>query len=360
MQKSLRLPLQPMNIAVYVPLVGNSPRSDFIVETFFPLFEQFRIQKLILITDNQAYLKPDFKKMEVLKVKAAPKNPLLKKLWIEKTLIGLLKKVKADIFISADNFCSSRASLPQYILLPNLEEIKLQHANKAQRLIVLSKSNKKQLIDKLKIPEKKIAVVDLSPGKAYHQIFEEKKEVIKNKYCEGKEYFLSGCRFQKQESIIDLLKSFSHFKKRQQSSFKLLMMTGPGSSNKKSIETYKYRNDVVIIESISEEEEAEIMATAYAFVVNSDTKENMITALNAMKSGVPIIAVDNSSVNEIAGDAALYAANDIKDIGEKMMQLYKDENLRSALIKKGNEIVRNYTEEKSAAQLWRSITEALN
>ena len=115
-----------------------------------------------------------------------------------------------------------------------------------------------------------------------------------------------------------------------------------------------------VVTNISNAEEAEIMATAYAFVVNSDTKENMITALNAMKSGVPIIAVDNSSVNEIAGDAALYAANDIKDIGEKMMQLYKDENLRSALIKKGNEIVRNYTEEKSAAQLWRSITEALN
>jgi glycosyltransferase involved in cell wall biosynthesis len=337
----------------------SSQRLNFIVETFFPLFEQFPIQRLFLITDKEV-VNDNFKRTEVIVIKPAPKNPLLKRLWIEKTLMGLLKKVKADIFISANNFCSLKALLPQYILLPNLEKIKLPVANKAQRLIVLSKSDKKQLLDKLKIQERKIAVVDLSPGKAYKQIKEERKEIIKNKYCEGKEYFLSDNRFQNQGDIINLLKSFSHFKKRQQSSFKLLMMTWSGSPIEESIETYKYRNDVVIIESVSKEEEAEIMATTYAFVVNSDTNKDMITVLNAMKSGVPIIAIDNSYVKEVVGDAALYSANDIKDIGEKMMQLYKDENLRSDLIKKGKEIVKNYTEEKSAAQLWRSITEALN
>ena len=357
MQKSLRLPLPLMNIVVYVPM---SDRFEFIVETFFPLFAQFSDQRLILMTDTENSFDDDFYKTEVLKIKAAPKNPLLKKLWIENTLMGLLKKENADIFISADSFCSLKASLPQYILLPDLEKIKLPHANKAQRLIVLSKSNQKLLIDKLKVPEKKITVVDPSPRKAYHPIDEERKEMIKNKYSEGKEYFFSDCTLNKQENIINLLKSFSHFKKRQQSSFKLLMMTGPGSSIEKSIETYKYRNDVTIIGSIDKEEAAEIMAAAYASVITSDTIKDMITTLNAMKSGVPTIAIDNSIVNEVAGDAALYAANNIKDISEKMMQLYKDEDFRSALTKKGNEIVENYTEEKTMAQLWRSITEAMN
>jgi len=360
MQKSLRLPLPLMNIAVYVPLVGNNPRSNFIVETFFPLFEQFPIQKLFLITDTEGALNDDFKKTEVLLIKTAPKNLLLKKLWVEGPLARLLKKIKADAFISSDNFCSLKASLPQYILLPGLEKIKLPHINKAQRLIVTSESDKKEILDKFKISGKKIAVIDPSPGKAYHQINEERKEMIKNRYSEGKEYFLSDSSFQKQEDIIDLLKSFSHFKKRQQSSFKLLIIANPELSIEKSIETYKYRNDVVIIGSINKEEAGAILATAYAFVITSDTNEDMITALNVMKSGVPIIAIDNSYVKEVAGEAALYAKNDIKDIGEKMMQLYKDENLRFELINKGNEIVKNYTEEKSVAQLWQSITEGLN
>ena len=43
-----------------------------------------------------------------------------------------------------------------------------------------------------------------------------------------------------------------------------------------------------------------------------------------------------------------------------MMQLYKDETLRSQLIGKGKELSKNFTEEKIAGQLWHSIMKILN
>ena len=43
----------------------------------------------------------------------------------------------------------------------------------------------------------------------------------------------------------------------------------------------------------------------------------MIAALNAMRSGVPVIAVKNSVINEVVGDAALYAETKQQKILEK-------------------------------------------
>jgi len=199
-----------------------------------------------------------------------------------------------------------------------------------------------------------------SPGKNYLPVDTGKRESIKNKYSGNKEYFLYNSIFRTREDLISLLKSFSHFKKRQQSGFKLLLITKSNSSIEESIENYKYRNDVVMIGPVSEKENSDIIAAAYAAVLPFDTYEDLPAALNAIQSGIPVITAGKSSINEVAGDAVLFGDNDIKDIGEKMMQLYKDEGLRSALIEKGKEIVKNFTEEKSAAHLWQSIMKVLN
>src|SRR6476660_8937673 len=98
-------------------------------------------------------------------------------------------------------------------------------------------------------------------------INEHEKETIKNKYSEDKEFFLFNSIFPGQKDFIDLLKSFSHFKKRQQSSFKLLVIASSNSFFEKSLEGYKYRNDVRFIDIKDKPEEALIIASAYAVVL---------------------------------------------------------------------------------------------
>jgi glycosyltransferase involved in cell wall biosynthesis len=58
--------------------------------------------------------------------------------------------------------------------------------------------------------------------------------------------------------------------------------------------------------------------------------------LEAMKTSVPVIASSKGAMPEILGDAALYAdTENFKDIAVKMMQLFRDENVRKELIEKG-------------------------
>ena len=345
-----------MNIAVY-PVAFD----DFIVETFFSLAGQQPTHRFIIITDQKPAEQSSFySNIEIILVKPLSKNPLFKKIWWDIKLPAILKKVKADLFISSHNVCSLTAVIPQFIVIQNLEKTRKTHIKKAQLLVVPNKLMKKKLIERFEIREEKIALIYPSSNKMCVPINEQEKEGIKNKYSESKEFFLFNSIFPGQKDFINLLKSFSHFKKRQQSSFKLLVIDSSNSFFEKSLGGYKYRDDVRFIDIKDKPGEALIIASAYAVVLPFNTNEDMIAALNATRSGVPVIAIKGSIINEVFEDAALYSETEAtKDIGEKMIQVYTDENYRTRLIEKGKQGAGVYTSEKAARLLWQSIIKAL-
>ena len=352
-----------MNIAVALPasLEGGSDQiGNFIVETSFFLIRTHLDHKFIIFTDKRPAVDPFYSNIETIFVKPVSKSALLKKIWWDIRLPALLKKVKADLFISFQDVCSARTSIPQFLFIRDIEKAKKAHVRKAQLLLVPNDWMKRNLIENYSVPEKNITIMYPAANKIFEPINEEEKATIKNKYSEGKEFFLFNSIFSRQQAFIDLLKSFSHFKKRQQSNFKLLLTTQVNSFFEKSLAGYKYRSDVKFNELTDEAEAALITASAYAVVLPFNTNENLIAALNTMRSGVPVIALKKSAINGVAKDAALYAETETtKEVGEKMIQVYTDENCRFKLIEKGKRVAATYTNEKAAEILWQSILKVL-
>lgn len=350
-----------MNVALWAPFFTKeiSDFDDFIVETILHFILQQPNGKFFILTDTEPSIQPAFPgNTEIIIIKPPQQNTLLKKIWWDVKLPSVLKKIKAHLFISFADNCSSRAAIPQFILIYEIEKLRSSLLKKTQLVFVMSESMKTQLIKTHKISQEKIVVIYPAPAGYYSPADTNKKEEIKKKYSEGKEFFLynSGCK--KQEDLIELLKSFSHFKKRQQSSFKLLLFAESNPFFEKALSAYKYRNDVRFIVTKDKNIQAAITAVAYAAVLPFNTSKDVIAALNAMRSGVPVITTKNSSVKEVAGDAAVYAENEIKDIGDKMIQLYTNEDFRSDLIEKGKDRVKLFTHEKAAELLWQSIIKA--
>ena len=347
-----------MNIAFWAPFFKNeiSNFEDFIVETIRHFLLQQPNVKFFILTDKEPSIQPHFPgNTEIIIIKPPRQNTLLKKIWWDVKLPSVLKKIKAHLFISFVDTCSLTAAIPQFILIYKAEKLRSSLLKKARLTFVMNESMKTQLIKTHKIPQENIVVIYPAPAKCYSPADANKKEGIKRKYSEGKEFFLYNSGFKKQEDLIELLKSFSHFKKRQQSSFKLLLLTGSNPFFEKALSAYKYRNDVRFIVTKDKNIQAAITAAAYAAVFPFNTSKDVIAALNAMQSGVPVITTKKSSVNEVAADAAVYAENEIKDIGDKMIQLYTNEDYRSGLIEKGKDRVKVFTHEKAAELLWRSI-----
>ncbi len=92
-----------------------------------------------------------------------------------------------------------------------------------------------------------------------------------------------------------------------------------------SLKTYKYRDDVVMVDA-KEGEMVKLTGSAYAFIYPPFWEGAGMHILGAMNCHIPVITSENSAMQEIAGEAALYVnPADYKDIADKMMLLYKDE-----------------------------------
>src|SRR4029079_13935715 len=94
---------------------------------------------------------------------------------------------------------------------------------------------------------------------------------------------------------------------------------------------------------MNEEELVKLTGSAYAVVYPSLFEGFGVPVVEGMRCNVPVITSMNTSMQEIAKDAALFAnAEDHEDIADKMMRIYKDENLKKELIEKGRVVSKDY------------------
>ncbi len=363
-------------LADYLEGYGN-----FIYETFQRITSQHPEHEFIFIFDRPYDKRFVFNK-NVKAVVAGPaaRHPLLWKLWYDIKIPGVLKKYKADVFVSCDGFCSLGTKVPQCLVVHDLaflhypSAVKKSHLlfykrytpkflSKAISIATVSQFSKQDIIEQYAIDPSKIDVVFNGVKEIFKPASDEVKAATKNKYTDGKEYFVYAGSIHPRKNLITLLKAFSVFKKRQQTNMKLVLtgrLAWKYESFTEALKSYKYRNDVVMTGYVEETELVPLIGAAYGMGYPSLFEGFGVPVLEAMKCEVPVITSANSAMQEIAKEAALYAEPDSHTaIANKMMLLYKDENLRKELIQKGKEVAQQYTWDKTADLLWQSILKAI-
>lgn len=348
-----------MNIAVYLPLITQkrfSANEQLVLELVKSIIHQKSEHRFIILSSNKTNLLfPNSNNVETVFFKTA----LIKKIWWKVSLPRLLKKINADLFFCTDPEASLSASIKQIYLVTGKEKIKPAIFKNISSLVVMNRISENAVAASGAISKEKIKVLPPSPLIGTMSVSNEENIATKDKYSNGKEYFFYSSASLFNEDFIILLKAFSHFKKRQESGFKLLINVTPNSFFDKSIDNYKYRHDVVFVVNEESSSLAKICAAAYAVLLPFDTDDDTVTAMNAIHSGVPVITANGSAITDIAGDAVLTCEkNNSKDIGEKMIRLYTDEDFRSRLIENGK-AVSGYDHRFAADQLWQFIMDAL-
>lgn len=310
------------------------------------------------------------------------RHPILWKWWYDVKVPLVLKKIKADVFVSPDGFCSLTTRVPQCLVVHDLgflhypDGYKKPHLyfykyytptflKKAASIATVSFFSKQDIASTYNIQDAKINVVYNGVKAVFQPTTFEQQAVVKEKYVDGKEYFIYTGAIHPRKNLINLLKAFSVFKKRQKSSMKLVLagrMAWKNHAFSELLKTYKYRSDVVLLNYIEEEKElAQLVAAAYAMVYPSHFEGFGVPVAEAMKCGVPVLTSKDSAMQEISEGAALYFdPADVTDMAEQIMRIYKDEQLRADLITRGNAVVQKYTWEAAAAALWQCILRAVN
>lgn len=305
-------------------------------------------------------------------------GPLRWQYWYNFTLPAQLKKHKVDILICADGIGTLRSKIPQY-LLPNQDFIdcpqilsrgKLaffkrftpKFIQQAAGIITHHAYSKNWLTEKYGLTHDRVTVIPDCIHAMFSAYSEDEKNSVREKYTEGLAYFLFAGTGTTSFEPINLLKAFSFFKKRQKSNMKLLIANKQLALDvnfMKALRSFKFRDEVILLNNYTTEELAGIMSAAYAFVYPVLTDSDAEPVRQSIQCEVPVIATRSRALEESFSDAILYAdAKDFNDIAEKMILVFKDEQLRNKLIMHGKQRLIPFNTATNARLLWKLISKA--
>ncbi len=166
-------------------------------------------------------------------------------------------------------------------------------------------------------------------------------------------YALYVGALQPRKNLVRLIEAFNIAK--QAAPEMRLVLAGEPAWLSKGILTVReqspFRNDIILTGRVSFEDLRALYQGARLFTFPSLYEGFGLPLLEAFASGVPVLTADNSSLREVAGDAALYVdANDTPDIAEKLSRLWNDERLRHSLRLKGETELARFSWDQTARE----------
>lgn len=110
----------------------------------------------------------------------------------------------------------------------------------------------------------------------------------------------------------------------------------PNQSIKEAILKSSYRDDIYTLGYVTDAEKLALYKHAFAFIFPTAYEGFGLPVLEAMQQGCPVIAYDNSSIPEVADNAAsLVPTGDVNAIYHAIQNLYDNPALRSSLVDLG-------------------------
>lgn len=308
------------------------------------------------------------------------RHPVLWYIWFEFRIPKILRKYKADLFLSPDGYLSLRTKVPQlgvihdinFVHRPDdLPWLKAKYYNFyfpkfariARRIATVSFYSKEDITRSFKVDYDKIDVVYDGINQIFEPISKEEKQQVREKYTNGHEYFLFVGALHPRKNVCGLLNAFDAFKSIDGKATKLVIVGGEMHKTGEIFETYenmRFKDDVVFTGRISTAELHDIFGGALALTFVPFFEGFGIPIVEAMSAGVPVICSNTTSIPEVGGNAVMYADPvKIDQISNAMLRIQEDSQLREEMIQKGFIQKNKFSWDETARLLWMSVEKAL-
>lgn len=352
----------------------------FTYETVSRMARNHPEHKFIFIFDRPVH--PDFKftdNVEIVVAGPPTRHPVLWYIWFEWVIPRILKKYKADLFISPDGYASLRAKVPtitvihdlNYVyhpeFLPSLAARYFNYfipkfAKRAVRIGTVSEYSKRDIAKTYGIEGNNIDVYYNGSNDAYRPLPADRQQEVRNQYSDGRSYFIFVGALSPRKNVPGLLRAYDIYRKNGGNS--LLLIIGDAMHKTEEIDRcmqqMQFAGDVRFTGRLSVDVLSSVMASAAALVMVPFFEGFGIPLVEAMYCDVPIVCSNTTSLPEVVGNAALMSKPDDYDtIALHMSKIESDQSLRNALIEKGRIQRSVFSWEKSAERLWTSVEKAL-
>ena len=230
---------------------------------------------------------------------------------------------------------------------------------RADRIIADSENTKRDLMRHLGVAEQKIRVIYPSGHEGFSsQVNGTALDTLKKTLSIREKYFLCVGTIEPRKNLLRVLRAYARFLKKKRDSFYQLIVVGSkefahGKAFLQVIrEASKDQDAVVFTGYLDHDDLNRLYCGAEAFLFPSLYEGFGIPILEAMASGVPVLASNRSSLPEVGGDA-VYPVNpaSIEEIAEGMARLAEDGALRRQLIDRGFQQIKNFSWDKTAREV---------
>jgi glycosyltransferase involved in cell wall biosynthesis len=231
-------------------------------------------------------------------------------------------------------------------------------AKKANKIITVSEYSKKDIIQSYKIFEDKIVVAWNGASDLFKPLNEIEKIRVKEKYTDGKSYFLFVGALHPRKNLVRLLEAYSKYRATDNPKYEMVIV-GESLWKNSSFEIDvldSVKNTVHFTGHLPLNELADLMGAASVFTFIPYFEGFGIPLVEAMRCGTSILSGNLTSLPEVAGDAALYCDPfNVDDIFDKMNELSKNKDLQNEFSKKGIERSKLFSWDDSAVIVWKEI-----
>src|SRR3989344_8457386 len=258
--------------------------------------------------------------------------------------------IKAKKFLTIHDLAYYMPQYDAYKLFDNLymKFMIKSSCKRADKIIAVSANTKKDIIDILGIPEKKIEVVHEGVNDDYKVMKKDKGlDKIREKYGLGDKFIFYAGSISPRKNLKRLINAFNDIQ--DKIDYDLVITGNKLWNNKEEMQMIKENPRIKVLGFIPDEDLPILYNLASLYVYPSLYEGFGLPILEAQASGCPVISSNASSLPEVAGKGALYFDPEKEgEIAKMILKLAGDDKLKDKLVKIGFDNVKGFSWGKSA------------
>ncbi|MEZ4712147.1 MAG: glycosyltransferase family 1 protein [Caldilineaceae bacterium] len=224
----------------------------------------------------------------------------------------------------------------------------------ARKIIAVSQATADDVCRFYGAPAARISVIHEAAGHQVQPVSADQRHQVLHQHGLKRPFALFVGTLQPRKNLSRLIQAYAFVRARQPVAWDLLLV---GQASWASQSLYELTAALGLAEHVHFLPYVEdgmmpaLFAAATFFCFPSLFEGFGLPVLEAQSYGVPVMTANNSSLPEVAGDAALLVdPTDVDAIASAMLRLSQDEELRQRLIRAGYENVKRFSWEQAAAQ----------
>lgn len=236
-------------------------------------------------------------------------------------------------------------------------------ARRARRVIVISESTKRDVVDMLGVPSERVDVAYCGVDEIFQPLSAAEVAHFRSQRAMPERFILFLGTLEPRKNVQHLIRAYGRWRKVEPDTPKLVVAGGKGWYYDQifaEVERLGLTGEVIFPGYVPQEELPLWYNAADLFVYPSRFEGFGLPVLEAMACGTPVVTTDVASLPEVAGDAALVVSpDDEAQLVEAIRRALTDEALRQEMRTRGLAQAVAFTWEGTARQIVATYDRAL-